>query len=174
MGDKCAGISESFVSIHKTKPSHMLVRNYCQGFGFIFGLKWLGPIFVSTVSGVMRLIAKLLMVRLARESTKPLVLSLVFVSRVAPASEESPSLGLLWMVWIARAPRETGSGLDSNDMHMIKRPTSWLPEEPTRGKRLLQKCYSGGTSEETGLPQGADGQRGLTDGILQCGLQVEW
>lgn len=39
LGNKCTGISESFVSVQKTKPGHMLVRNYCQGFGFIFGLK---------------------------------------------------------------------------------------------------------------------------------------
>lgn len=52
----------------------------------------------------MRLIAKLLMVRLVREH-QALVLSLVSVSRVALASEENPSLGLLWMFWIAGGPK---------------------------------------------------------------------
>lgn len=55
------GMSASFHSIEKqkTKPetSHTLVRNFCQGFGFTFGLKLLVPIIISTRKGVILVIS---------------------------------------------------------------------------------------------------------------------
>lgn len=123
-GDTCAGISESFLFFPKPKPSHMLVRNCCQGFGFIFSLNPFGPIILPTVSGVTALIAKMLLLKLPRDGTEPPVLPLTSVSKVTVAFEENHSLGLLWVCWIVQAPRETGSGFSSSYMLMITIPTS--------------------------------------------------
>lgn len=96
-----------FLFFKKRKRKRKLAT-CCQGFGFIFDLKLFVPIVILTVSGMPVLIAKLLMLKLGRNGTKPPVLfgSALFLELLWPQRRITSSttsgrnpFGLLWLFW---------------------------------------------------------------------------
>lgn len=66
--------SQTLVVFQKSQTSCMLVKSYCQGVGFIFNLKRFVPIVIPTINGITLSNAKLLMLELVRNGSRPLVL----------------------------------------------------------------------------------------------------
>ena len=66
--------SQTLVVFQKSQTSWMLVNSYCQGAGFIFNLKRCVSIIIPTINGITLSNAKLLMLQLVRNGSRPLVL----------------------------------------------------------------------------------------------------